>query len=206
MILNRFGMTGMLLAASAMAHGAEHSKPEVLVRFSGVGVVHPAIMFDAQGVAAEILAAAGVRLRWVFASTRGAQSTTSDCGPGGAVQTIEVRFLRSTPAQRKPAALAEAFLYPESSAHIDIFFDRVAIVLELRKIVSSRRIPGHVLAHEIGHLLLGVAGHSETGLMKAHWDRYDFSVMDTNYMSFTPEDARLIRSNLSRVCAPPMPR
>ena len=51
MILNRFAVTGMLFATAGLAHGADRAKPEVLVRVSGVGVVHPSILWDAQVVA-----------------------------------------------------------------------------------------------------------------------------------------------------------
>ena len=36
---------------------------------------------------------------------------------------------------------------------------------------------GHVLAHEIGHVLQGVARHSATGVMKGRWSLHETSHM-----------------------------
>jgi len=54
-----------------------------------------------------------------------------------------------------------------------------------------------VLAHEIGHVLLRVNSHADTGLMKAHWTHRDYSSMALKNLEFTPGDADFIRLNLA---------
>jgi len=49
-------------------------------------------------------------------------------------------------------------------------------------------ILAHVMVHEIAHLLEGVARHSQTGVMKAHWDGYDLMQMAVTPLPFDPED------------------
>jgi len=56
---------------------------------------------------------------------------------------------------------------------------------------------GHVLAHEIGHILQGTDRHSETGLMKARWDSREIMAMDWKPLSFTADDVVLIRIGMA---------
>ena len=53
-----------------------------------------------------------------------------------------------------------------------------------------------VMAHEIGHLLLGGA-HSRTGIMSAGLSLHSLALAKQGFLLFTPAQARRIRSNLS---------
>jgi hypothetical protein len=53
-----------------------------------------------------------------------------------------------------------------------------------------------VMAHEIGHLLLGGA-HSRTGIMSAGLSSHSLALAKQGLPLFTPDQARMIRSNLS---------
>ena len=61
------------------------------------------------------------------------------------------------------------------------------------------------MAHEITHLLEVVARHSQTGVMKAHWDAHDFMQMALTPLPFDPVDIFLIQRSLrvSAVAATP---
>jgi predicted metalloendopeptidase len=61
---------------------------------------------------------------------------------------------------------------------------------------------GHILAHEIGHVLENVARHSDTGLMQANWTRDDISMMIWAGLPFAPEDKALIRARMEFVNRP----
>ena len=59
-----------------------------------------------------------------------------------------------------------AYALPYEGTHIVILFDRV------RK-MQPNYVPAvlaHVLVHEVTHILQGIQRHSESGVMKAHWD------------------------------------
>jgi hypothetical protein len=60
------------------------------------------------------------------------------------------------------------------------------------------RVLGHVLAHEIGHVLQGTGRHSPSGVMKAHWDEDDYIIMRSKNIEFTREDAVAIASHLAQ--------
>ncbi len=59
--------------------------------------------------------------------------------------------------------------------------------------VVESQILGQVMAHEIGHLLLGIERHSETGLMQAHWDLPDVRQLLQGTLLFTPREAQDLR-------------
>ena len=54
---------------------------------------------------------------------------------------------------------------------------------------------GYVLAHEIGHLLLGRNSHSVSGIMSTHW--YDRELRHAQeFMYFLPNQSQLMREHL----------
>jgi len=55
-------------------------------------------------------------------------------------------------------------------------------------------ILGDVVAHEIGHLLLGSRAHSATGIMRGWWDRAQLQRALTGRQLFTPEQSARIRA------------
>ena len=55
---------------------------------------------------------------------------------------------------------------------------------------------GHVIAHEVMHILQGVARHSESGVMKANWTGADYQRMAWKPLPFTEEDVLLIYRGL----------
>jgi len=61
------------------------------------------------------------------------------------------------------------------------------------------RVLAYFIAHEIGHLLLPANFHSPIGIMREQWRYSDFKLMATANLSFTSEQAELIREEVSRL-------
>jgi hypothetical protein len=55
-------------------------------------------------------------------------------------------------------------------------------------------ILGCVIAHELGHLLLGSNSHSGSGVMQPRWERKQLRQAMTNALLFTPEQSKLIQA------------
>ena len=131
---------------------------------------------SAQSQASKMFAAVGVTLEW---------HDWKKCG----VDFLVVELSSDTPESLFAGALGHA---DYEHGEIVVFYDRVA-----------RRLPGketvllaHVLVHEITHLLIGVSHHSETGLMKAHWEAEDISAMRFRPLPFAPGDIELLHRGL----------
>jgi hypothetical protein len=136
-------------------------------------------LIDAEGIASRIFGPVGVRIDW----RRGALKQGA----------IAVRVSEATPENYYPGTFGIALTY--EGVHITVFYDRI------RKLSSQSVIAaalGHVLAHEIAHILEGIDRHSESGLMKAHWTDEDIAEMVYKPLPFAPEDLRLINSGLEK--------
>jgi len=75
-----------------------------------------------------------------------------------------------------------------------VFYDSVRRVGEERKI--GHTMLGDVLAHEIGHLLLGSNSHSVSGIMSAHWYGEELRRISEAAMLFTPSQSRMLRDRV----------
>lgn len=148
------------------------------------GAVPPRVLHLAEGIADGMFATAGVRIEWRGHSPEGSRL------PGGA---LAIGLAVHTPATFLPGALAFARVY--EGVHIHVFCDRLERLAPGVKLAAP--LLGHVLVHEITHMLEGIDRHSETGVMKAHWNARDYADMAANPLPFTPVDVTLIQLGLA---------
>jgi len=134
----------------------------------------------AQTLASRTFHRIGVQLDWHRASS-------SFCGQRWVIQ---VTYSLHTPIDLVPSALA--YTRPYEGIHIDILYDRVSGGNE----VERAEVLGYVLVHEITHILQGVARHSDSGIMKDHWNKADFVRMRLVPMLFSEDDVDLIHKGL----------
>ena len=57
---------------------------------------------------------------------------------------------------------------------------------------------GNVISHEAGHLLIGMAGHSGGGLMRALWTQRELRRNEAADWKFSSDQAELMRRGLAR--------
>ena len=62
--------------------------------------------------------------------------------------------------------------------------------------VTRSMILGHVIAHEVGHLLLNQQLHSMRGIMRGQWGFADLRNMALGLLLFTPQQAELMRADI----------
>jgi hypothetical protein len=148
----------------------------------GPEMASPAVHW-AKDLATQIMAAADVQLEWCM--------RPQECSDWNG--RITLLLLPAAPERLAAAALAEAQVY--EGRQIRIFLDRVN---RLAGGAMTSRVLGHVIAHEITHLLQGVSRHSDGGVMTARWLPEDFQQMSKNRLSFAEEDVELIRLGIKR--------
>jgi hypothetical protein len=125
--------------------------------------------------------------------------SSQDCAGIVSGAALVLRILpRSTPAA---AAFRDtAFGYAEGSAWANVFYGRIQD-FALGENGNNREVPvimGHVIAHEIGHLLLGSASHSPDGIMCAKWDPSTVRRALTGRLLFSSAQSDRIRDEVSK--------
>jgi hypothetical protein len=133
-------------------------------------------------IADQILKAADVRLTW--------RGNLDPC-LGEAVKAVQVDLFWNRPPGELPGALGYA--QPFGDAYVRVYCDRI------QKSVPPEREPylmGHVLAHEITHVLEGTNFHAVSGVMKAVWDFGECRRMTVHPLTFTATDILLIRQGV----------
>jgi hypothetical protein len=163
---------GLTLAIGLVSANST-AKPEVLICMNPGP--NAALVVRAQGYASRLFGGIGVRIRW--------QRDERRCAGG-----IVMSLAENIPESSHPGALGYALPYERGSRAV-VFLDRV------RTSVSPSAAPAllaHVMAHEIVHILQGVAQHSETGLMKERWEYSDYVEMQRRPLRVAPSDIQLI--------------
>ena len=144
----------------------------------------------AHEVVGDIFTAMGVTVEWHSVNAR-----SSGCSKEPMRRTIRVAFSYDTPARFSPGALAFANPYSTGGACITVFVDRLKRLVSQNP-TSAAILLGHVLAHEMGHVLQGIARHSDSGLLKENWSMADLDRMRQETLRFTASDAIMILEGL----------
>ena len=147
-------------------------------------------LMRAQGVVQEIYSGIGVRVVW-----RSARSAPSGCAKEPQHWKIVVAFREATPGVSEQA-MAFSNPYLQQGPCVTLLMDRLKRDVE-RNPSSTGFLLGHILAHEMGHVLQAVARHSETGVMKSRWSAPEIMNMRKERLRFTEFDTSLIRRVLA---------
>lgn len=164
-----------------------HATPGVTVYLQNRLVVPASVLGRAEAVATGIFADIGVHAEWRTGKERRASDKAG--------VTIGMQLDSGVPDALQPGVLAYASPYGVAGTRIHVLCDRVLKT-------SSRELAGpylgHVMAHEITHVLEGISRHSAEGVMKAHWDLHDFYEMGFRPLRFAGEDVTLIQAALEQ--------
>ena len=168
-----------MVSLTAATGSAETRRVVVRVYETGIGDV--AFRTAAIRTAASIVEMAGVFVEWYDCTDNGRRPVCQDARrsgnfiarimptltPGAPLRKLSVEALG---AQGDEPPLGFAVVDPDTHAGkmATVFHDQVQAVAR-RTGVARSELLGRALAHEVGHLLLGVRGHSRSGIMRAVW-------------------------------------
>ena len=162
--------------------------------------------------AARIYRNIGVEIQWLDCALSPQQDAQFPaCQIPTGPTKLAVRILSQTMAERmRQAHDCYGFaLYPEDPAFATVanVFAHLAEQIADRHRLRHSVILGHIVAHELGHLLLGPNSHSSSGIMHTPWLRNELERIAQGSMTFLPRESRTIQSNVhARMAAEAKPR
>ena len=168
----------------------ERSIPQLTVFVMDEGGASP-LLPDAERTATRVFWQAGVGIEWVNCS-RSSSYCHGDVQPGNLV----VRILPK-PRFPQPELFGVSFLGTDGSgAYADVFLEPIRQLQQSSNVSVSATL-GDVIAHELGHLLLGTNAHSVQGIMQAHWQTPQLRSISQGRLLFTPDQAGRIRNKIA---------
>ncbi len=164
--------------------------PCLVVYVSNEAEVDREVQRKAVALAEVIFANAGVKTQWRIAPKTG--SAAFEDG------SIHIRLLHGPVNEDSVSSRALASAMMREGKQVRVYWNRV------QRHTETSFVLAYVMAHEITHLLQGVARHAKTGIMKAYWEWEDFEAMQGNAVQMRPvrpllferEDLALIREGL----------
>lgn len=193
-------------AASLEGHNkSEIIRPKILVYDQAN--IKPGTLDGAKAVTAEIFRKAGVELEWIDCS-KSRSAKKSVCIQPLTFNEIVLRIIRR-PKERSGGSGSSpgghaARMAPEwGSGMISIFFEHAEQIAEhgitfynLKIDRAQSIVLGHLVAHEIGHLLLPTGDHSSSGIMKEGLHQSEWKLAVSGRLVFTREQSELIRQGV----------
>jgi hypothetical protein len=187
------GMMAVAIASAGEKADAKKTVHDVDIYLQNNHLADPVFFARARAVTTRIFAGIGVRLRWKVAKPPAGHGCESRLGAG-----IVVGLAAGKPEDFHPGAAAYSFPYaPHTAPRVVVLYDRV--LRSVRDDLQQGAVAmGHILAHEITHVLQGIARHSDEGVMKAQWSREDRERMRRGSLPFAAADVKLIHRSLAK--------
>lgn len=166
---------------------APNSNLTLTVQIYNYSRASPAILARAEQEAGGILGAAGLQVIWLECPAKKLGPCQKSPGAGD----LRLRIL--------PALIQNQFQDSVFGFAIHPVLASVYYEFALRRARNDDAefelpiILGCVMAHELGHLLLGSTGHSDEGIMLPRWEVNQVRQLMMGRLLFTPDQSRLMR-------------
>jgi hypothetical protein len=196
------------LHASASPQQAE-APSRLTLRIYNYAEAHPHILRNARRHTERVLAPAAVETAWLDCPTSPEEipfnrSCADEPGPNHLILNLLPPSMSERYGFNRDIfgfALPTARGLPGSK--ISLFFKRVLDLAYHGGVGTSFEnaqalILGHMMAHEVGHLLLGPGSHSATGVMSFPWNRRTLTNMERGQLRFSSLEQRRIRKAMDR--------
>ena len=162
------------------------------VRVHNWAQVSSEILIRAEAQAAEIFGKAGVQITWINCDP--AQANLGDAAECSQIMTPTSLVVRILPHFGVfPGTSSETLGFAVGDL-ASVSFSRVSEEAAKFK-VWPHEVLGPAIAHEIGHLL-GLRGHSLTGIMRASWGRRDYEAPLLGAFKFAADQAEQMRAEV----------
>lgn len=201
-----------LAAATPVLFAAEPARLELAseapvaltVRIYDYADVPPTVLQPAVREARRVFSRAGVEVRWAVCAGPSRQKS-EDCLRVATSLDLRIRILPKSMGWpgRHPFGAAVVPSGRGLGVLASVFWNRVK-ACAVRRDAPTGLLLGHVVAHEVGHLLLGPDSHHAGGasgdLMAAAWDR-ELALASRAGLRFREDEARRMQAQIRRRAA-----
>ena len=192
----------LLIAISAAAEtdAPAGSSLTITVRISNQAGVAEAELTKAKWISAYILNDAGLSVAWLDCPLPSDIPSGSPCRRSP-VQTEIALVIVGSSGEKQVAPPANAFgsaiMAPAGgfASVAYVFYLRLLAMTGPRFDVDGAVLLGCVMAHEMGHLLLGTNAHSTAGIMRPMWSGKSLPRHGVGQFVFTEEQKRSLQQN-----------
>lgn len=183
------------------------------VHVRNYAAVDSKMLANAERVAADIFRKAGVESRWVVDAGEISQDQSENSADpaSSALSHFRLHILSPEMAGRLGQPSNVMGLAPGTGPdrqYVYVFHGRVKELAQKQVSAHAKgdvsrpatldQILGEMMAHEIGHILLNLPSHTETGIMRGYWDMKDLSDIAYGSLLFTPPQSEVIRADVAR--------
>jgi hypothetical protein len=193
-----------MVSLTATTGSAETRRVVVRVYETGIGDV--ALRTAAIRTAASIVEMAGVFVEWYDCTDNGRRPVCQDARrsgnfiarimptltPSAPLRKLAIEALGAQGDAEPPLGFAVVDPDTHAGKMATVFHDQVQAVAR-RTGVARSELLGRALAHEVGHLLLGVRGHSRSGIMRAVWTDDELTRDRSDDWVFAPGDSQRLQ-------------
>jgi hypothetical protein len=180
---------------------AAQPSPRITVFVYNYAAIAPEVLGETEAEAARIYHYGGIEIHWLDCplAPKDADLFPACQIPPGPTR-LALRILSQSMADRLRQA-DDSFgfaMIPEDGTFATIanVFSYDAEHLADRHLMRHGAILGHLAAHELGHLLLGIGSHSSLGIMYVPWGLKELDIIAQGLMMFTPREAERMRANI----------
>ena len=162
------------------------------------GILHRTL-HAASDEAAAILAKAGVESEWQLCAATEGQMLNA-CNEPMRPDELMVRIVRRPKPRKGALGCTECGAAVEDAQGLGVYSTLYADCLDTMPRIDGllpSAMLGHLIAHEIGHLLLPGMDHAASGIMCPQMREEDWNLARVGALTFTPQQAALLRAEVA---------
>ena len=167
--------------------------------FNDAGV-EPSVWLQAQGRASEIMRRSGISLTWLDCGSPVSRMPDPNCSAISYPTHLSVRVVpKISPV--KGHIFGQTFQDAAGEGNYVLVYYASIKAFRATTTVPAGELLGCVVAHELGHLLLGTASHSSAGLMSAVWQDPELRQVVRGNLFFNGDEGERMRFRFAAATA-----
>ena len=180
------------LIVVALSAGTLFAADRMNVSICNPGQLPDSVVARAKAEAESVFRSVEVRIEW-----KGCEDAPAESRSGERWYTLRLRNDKPLETSHASAldAMGRAFISDSHAGSMaDAYFKAIEHLAAWQQ-ADAGALLGYVIAHELGHLLLG-PGHTADGVMRSGWNAHELKALRQHWLRFNQEECARIRQEL----------